>query len=109
MLAAWAPIALAAPPARADAARTPPPAEVRAWQTGLLRADRIEHLSLSWTLGLAAGFLTRRPEVALGGVAAIGFAKEIADRNRTGFDGLDLAADLVGGASAAAVSTLWRR
>jgi hypothetical protein len=42
-------------------------------------------------------------------VAAIGFAKEIADRNRTGFDGLDLAADLVGGASAAAVSTLWRR
>ncbi len=96
--------ARAAPPARAL-----PAAEVRAWQTGLLRPDRLEHLSLSWTIGLAVGFLTRRPEAALGSVAAIGLAKEIADRNTTDFDGVDLAADLVGGASAAAVSLAWRR
>lgn len=82
---------------------------MRAWQTGLLRADRIEHASLSWSLGLAVGLASREPAIALGGVAAAGVAKEISDRHRTGFDLTDLAADLIGGCAAAAVTTLWRR
>jgi hypothetical protein len=81
---------------------------VRAWQTGLLRPDRLQHASLSWTLGLAIGIATRRPAAVLGGVAAVGLAKEVADRKGTGFDPVDLAADLIGGTAAALVTVGWR-
>jgi hypothetical protein len=74
---------------------------VRAWQTGLLRPDRLEHASLAFSIGLGVGLLTREPAVAGGGALALGLAKEIRDRPHGGFDPLDLAADFVGAALAA--------
>jgi hypothetical protein len=94
--------------ARGAEPRPAPDPRVRAWQTGLLRPDRLQHASLSWTLGLAIGIATRRPAAVLGGVAAVGLAKEVADRKGTGFDPVDLAAGLIGGTAAALVTVGWR-
>ena len=87
--------------ARGATPREPPPAQVRAWQTGMLRPDRLAHASLSLSAGLSIGLLTRRPASA-GGVVALGIAKELWDRRRgRGFDWVDLAADVVGAGLAA--------
>ena len=83
---------------------TPPPPAVRAWQTGLLRSDRLEHASLAFSVGLGVGILSRRPGAAAGSAFALGLAKEIRDRGHGGFDPLDLAADAIG-AGLAAVAT----
>lgn len=85
-----------------------PSPEVRAWQTGLLRPDRIEHASLAWTLGLGAGLATREPAAAFATPALLGLAKEIADRHGTGFDTVDLLADLLGAAAAGAIVSRWK-
>lgn len=103
-------VALAPATARADSLSVlplPPPA-VRAWQTGLLRADRLQHASLAWTLGLGVGLASREPVVAAAAPAALGLAKEIADTRGPGFDRLDLLADLVGAAAAGWITTRWR-
>ena len=84
-----------------------PPPGVRAWQTGLLRPDRIEHASLAFTIGLATGLATRKPAAAFGVPAALGLGKEVADRSGTGFDLVDLAADLLGAAAAASLTSIW--
>jgi hypothetical protein len=81
-----------------------PPSAVRAWQTGLLRADRLEHASLSFSLGLGVGLLSREPAAAAAGAFAFGLAKEVRDRRHGGFDPVDLAADALG-AGLAAVAT----
>jgi hypothetical protein len=81
----------------------PPPA-TRAWQTGLLRPDRLEHASFAFTLGLGAGILSRQPVSAAAGALSLGLVKEIRDRRHGGFDPLDLAADAIG-AGLAAVTT----
>jgi hypothetical protein len=84
---------MGAPAARAqalDAART------RAWQTGMIAPDKLAHLSLSFTGGLAVGVLSREPALALGGALAFGLAKELRDRRDSGFDPGDLAADAAG-------------
>jgi hypothetical protein len=90
-------------PVHATAAETPalPPPRVRAWQTGLLRTDRLEHATLAFTVGLGAGVLSRSPAAAAGSAFAVGLAKEIRDRRHGGFDPLDLAADTFGAACAA--------
>ena len=96
--------ALAAPPdapiAAADTLVPPSPA-VRAWQTGCLRPDRLEHVGLAFTLGLGTGLLTRQPATAAATACGLGLAKEIRDRRHGGFDPLDLAADAAGAALAA--------
>lgn len=81
----------------ADAgAQNLPPAELRAWQVGLLRPDRLQHGSLSFTCALALTLLTRRPAAGAAGTLVLGFGKEVWDRHRTGFDAVDLTADAVG-------------
>lgn len=80
---------------------------MRAWQTGLLRPDRIEHASLAFTIGLGTGLATRKPAAAILVPATLGFGKEIADRRGTGFDIVDLAADLLGAAAAGVLTLIW--
>lgn len=92
-------------------AETPPPLpsrETRAWQTGLLRTDRLQHASLAFTLGLGVGAVTREPWAAFGGVSVLALGKEVADRHRTGFDPVDLAAGMIGAGAAALVVSTWR-
>ena len=85
-----------AAPAGAAGAAKPSPGQVRAWLCGLVRPDRLEHASLAFTAGLAAGVLTREPSAAVGGALVLGLGKELWDRHRSGFDPGDLAADAVG-------------
>jgi hypothetical protein len=74
-----------------------PPARVRAWQVGLVRADRLQHLSLSFAITSALIILTRDPGVAAGTSLTLGLAKELWDRRgSSGFDPIDLAADATG-------------
>ena len=74
-----------------------PPAQARAWQVGLVRADRMQHLSLSFAITSALIVLTREPGVAAGTSLTLGLAKELLDRRgSSGFDPIDLAADAVG-------------
>jgi len=99
---------LGLPPARAVAAAPPPPPlpppAVRAWQTGLLRPDRLQHASLAFTIGLGAGLLSRDPAVAAGSALALGLLKEVRDSRSAGFDRVDLAADALGAGLAAAAT-----
>lgn len=102
---------IAVAPARAteDARREPPPARVRAWQTGALAPDRLQHASLAFSCGLAIGILTREPIAAGGGALALGVSKEIADLRHDRFDRGDLLADLVGASFAALATARLRR
>ncbi len=95
--------------ARAADAPALPASRVRAWQTGLLRPDRLEHASLAFTGGLAAGLLSRRPAGALGAALALGLAKELWDARRSSFDRGDLAADLAGAGLAALATAAFER
>ena len=81
-----------------------PPAEVRAWQTGLLRPDRLQHASLSMTSAVATGVVSRSPASGMLGALALGLAKELWDRHRTGFDPIDLVADAMGAAAGTAAA-----
>jgi len=79
-----------------------PSPHVRAWQVGLLRPDRLQHVTLSYTSGLMVGFASEAPAAAAASALAIGVAKELWDLHRGGrFDPLDLAAAAVGAAGAA--------
>ncbi|MBI5711272.1 MAG: hypothetical protein HZC42_13370 [Candidatus Eisenbacteria bacterium] len=99
----------AAREARAADAPAPPPAQVRAWQTGLTRADRLQHASLAFTSGLAAGLVSRRPAGAGGVALTLGLAKELWDARRSSFDPVDLAADLAGAALATLATAAFER
>lgn len=82
--------------ARSALASFPAP-RVRAWQTGLLRSDRIEHASLSFTLAATLLLATRSRVAAAAGTLALGLGKELWDaRGGSGFDPVDLAADATG-------------
>ena len=74
-----------------------PAPRVRAWQMGLLRPDRLEHASFSFTLAGAA-IVATRSRAAGAGMLALGLAKELYDRRPggSGFDPVDLAADATG-------------
>lgn len=74
-----------------------PAPRVRAWQTGLLRPDRLEHASLSFTLTAALVLATRDHAAAAAGALAFGVGKELWDaRGSSGFDVVDLSADGAG-------------
>ena len=97
-------------PLRATAGQaSPSPGQVRAWQCGLIRPDRLEHASLAFTTGLATGVLTREPSAAVGGALVLGLGKELWDRRRSGFDPGDLAADAVGAVVAGLVTRALER
>jgi VanZ family protein len=82
-----------------------PPPQVRAWQTGALRPDRLQHASLALTVGLGAGLATRRPGAACGTALGLGVVKELRDLRAGGrFDLADLLADTVGAALATIVT-----
>jgi len=88
--------------AAADSTRTEP-IDLHAthgWQQGPLAPDKLQHFSLGFSLGLAFGIMTGTPAAA-GGVAVLAVGKEVADARRTRFDGMDLAAGLVGAGCAA--------
>jgi hypothetical protein len=108
--AASAPLPSPTAPAAADTTIIPtlavaPPPHVRAWQTGLLRSDRLQHGSLSFTLAAGAGLAGRTRIEAVGVTLGLGLAKELHDGRHGRFDVVDLAADTAGallGAFAAA-------
>jgi len=102
-------LALAFRAAVAEPERAPPPAPLRAWQTGALRPDRLQHASLSFSLGLALGIPTREPAAAAGGALALALAKETADRRRGAFDRGDLLAGAAGALLAALATAALRR
>lgn len=105
-IALFIPLALPPSAALAETTASPPlprPA-VRAWQTGLLRPDRLEHTSFAFTLGLGVGLLSRQPGGAAASAFTLGLAKEMRDRRHGGFDPVDLVADAIG-AAVAAVAT----
>jgi hypothetical protein len=100
-VAADAPASSSVADADADADVSPgPPAlpdpRARLWQTGILRGDRLQHGSLSMTLALASGLVTRDAAIGLGLSLAFGLAKEIYDIRGNGFDPVDLVADALG-------------
>lgn len=68
----------------------------RAGVRGLLRADRLQHGSLSFTLAASAGLGGRSRAEALACTLALGLVKELHDGRHGRFDPVDLAADLVG-------------
>ncbi|MBI1798386.1 MAG: hypothetical protein HYR73_01730, partial [Candidatus Eisenbacteria bacterium] len=65
----------------------------QSWQTGAFAPDKIQHASLSLSLGAGLGIATRSPAAALGGTLVMGLAKELRDRRHSRFDPADLAAD----------------
>jgi len=85
------------------AAETPPLPEARwrAFQTGALRPDRLQHASLAFTLGLGAGVAGGEAAGAFAAGAGLGLVKELIDLGGSGFDWADLAADLAGAGCAA--------
>ncbi len=91
-------------PAHSAAPSQLPEGAAHRWQSGAASADRLQHATLSLTLGLAIGLATRRPAAAAAGPIALGIAKEIWDRPRTGFDTRDLAADAAGAGLAAVLT-----
>ena len=95
--------------ARADDRPGFPPPRVRAWQTGLLRPDRLQHASLALSSGLSIGLLTQEPAAAAGSAMAIGLLKELWDMRRSRFDVVDLAADGIGAGLSAAGTAVLRR
>jgi len=78
--------------------------QVMSWRTGWRAPDKLQHVSLAFTGGLAIGVVAQEPAAAAGGALLLGVAKELWDRRRTRFDPGDLAADAVG-AGLAAIAT----
>lgn len=91
--------------ARAEiTAPSPPLPSARAWQTSLLRPDRLEHASFAFTFGLGVGLLSRQPGAAAASTFTLGLAKEVRDRRHGGFDPVDLVAGAIGAGLAAVVT-----
>jgi hypothetical protein len=84
----------------------PPPAAVRRWQTGIVRPDRLVHMSLSLGIGVGVGVLSRSPAAGAGAAIGLGLAKELSDDR---FDRVDFVADAIGaGLAALLVAALTR-
>lgn len=83
--------------ATATAVAFPTP-EVRAWQIGLLRSDRLVHAGFSLALMSALGLATEDRRTAAAVTLTLGLGKELWDRHPSGsgFDLVDLAADATG-------------
>lgn len=77
---------------------------MRAWQTGLVRADRLEHAGASFALATAITLATRDRRPAALGTLLLGLGKEWHDgQGASGFDPVDLTADALGIALALAL------
>jgi len=88
-----------APAAASDslAPRRPfPTPRVRTWQVGLVRGDRLQHLSLSFALASALTLVARDRRVGAAATLALGVSKELLDQREDRFDPLDLTADAAG-------------
>jgi hypothetical protein len=97
LLACAPPSARAATTTAVDSLPPFPPAPVRAWQTGLVRADRLEHAGASFALASALTLATRDRRAAALATLALGLGKEWHDgRGASGFDPVDLTADALG-------------
>ena len=82
---------------------------VRAWQVGVLRADRLQHLGFSFTLGVMSGITSESPAAAAGTALGLGIMKELWDVRHGDFDAMDVFADACGALGAAgATITLTR-
>jgi hypothetical protein len=110
---------LSAGPARAassDSGNAPPDSSAapRPDSTAALRGnpprhgvpidDKLQHATLSLSIGAGLGIVSRSVPLALGGTLALGTLKELRDRRHTRFDPWDLAADLAGAALAAVIT-----
>jgi hypothetical protein len=96
----------ATPPDSVSASPPFPSERARGWQTGLVRADRLQHASLSFAIGCGAGLVTERPAAGAAIALSLGVAKELVDDR---FDRGDLLADALGAALAAwAIAALTR-
>ena len=67
---------------------------------GVFAPDRLQHASLAFSSGLAIGVVSREPVAAASGAVALALAKELWDARRSHFDGVDLAASVLGAALA---------
>jgi len=107
-LAAMLALALVLPAASAAAEPETTPAfpapEVRAWQTGLLRPDRLQHVSLSATLSMSCGLASHSAPAGYAFGFGLGVLKELWDARHDRFDWMDLAADAAGAGIGAAVA-----
>jgi hypothetical protein len=101
-------VALGATTARAeDGPGMAPPfpdPEVRGWQVGILRPDRMQHGTLAFTAGSLVGLPCRSPGAALISSASLALGKELWDARQGRFDVVDLTASLLGGLTAAAIT-----
>ena len=77
-----------------------PTGAAHGWQSGALRADRLQHASLAFAIGAGVGAASRRAEVGAGTALLLGVAKEFLDDH---VDGGDLIADAAGASLAALV------
>jgi len=66
--------------------------------SGLLRADRLQHATLSLAIASGARSAGARRPAAFAITLAVGAAKETRDVGRGGFDAVDLVADALGAA-----------
>ena len=114
---AWAQAPATAPASEAPALEAAAPDSIRLapvdqvlQRGGLLRSDRLRHLSLSFALGLGIGVASDSPWAGAGAAGGIGLLKEVDDGRRGGtFDRLDLLADLLGAGLAGIAATALRR
>ncbi len=84
--------------AGADSTIAFPSAADRRWQVGLVRADRLQHGSLSAVLAASLRLAGRSRAEAFALTLALGALKEARDARATRFDFVDLAADATGAA-----------
>jgi hypothetical protein len=77
-----------------------PAAQTISGPPSLLRADRLQHASLSFTLAAGLTVATGDRAAAAGITLALGFAKELWDARREGADLVDLLADVAGAGAA---------
>lgn len=86
-----------------------PPPDVRRWQVGAVRPDRLQHASLSGALACGGALASEQPVPAATATIALGVLKELHDARRDRFDWGDLAADAFGAALGAWLGRLATR
>lgn len=96
------------PRARPDSSIAFPSASDRRWQVGLVRADRLQHGSLSAVLAASLRLAGRSRAEAFALTFTLGALKEVRDARASKFDIVDLAADASGAALGSRTSATTR-